>query len=93
MKLKRRAYELLQALETEPLLGLPLSYLPRTGDLRGARKLYLGPSRDVPPSHRIVYRLLPDEDKPTDVDVIAVGKRADYQVYKRAVERLRKMQA
>lgn len=91
IKLKRRANELLEALEADPLLGLPLAYLPRTGDLRGCRKLYLGPSRDAAPSHRVVYRLLPDEERPTDIDVIAVGKRADYEAYRRALERLRKI--
>jgi hypothetical protein len=91
IQLKQRAYELLQKLEARPSLGLPLSYLPQTGDLRGCRKLYLGQAKDVAPTHRIVYRLVPDEGRPTEVDVIAVGERADYEAYKRAVTRLHRI--
>jgi hypothetical protein len=38
--------------------------------------------------HRVVYRLLPNEKAPVEVEIIAVGPRADLEAYKRASRRL-----
>lgn len=70
-------------LERSPWLGQPLHDFSDTGDLSDCRKLYVGDR-----THRIVYRLLPDESAPTTVDVIAVGERELLQVYVEAARRL-----
>jgi len=71
------------ALREKPFLGKPLAKLPMTGDLSECRKIYFDQAR-----HRIVYRLLPDEQNPVTADIIAVGPRAAAQVYADAVRRL-----
>lgn len=87
-QLKRQALALLHKLKAAPLLGQPLGYQQSTGNLEDCRKLYFGESLKGPPTHRIVYRLAPDEHAPTEVDVIAVGPRRDAEAYKVAVKRL-----
>jgi ParE toxin of type II toxin-antitoxin system, parDE len=82
-KLRLEAVKLIVALKIAPRLGRPLEHNPQTGDLSDCRKLYFDNAR-----HRIVYRLLPSERKPTTVDVIAVGPREALEVYEAAVERL-----
>lgn len=82
-RLRLEAMKLMVALRTTPRLGKPLDYAPQTGDLSDCRKLYFDNAR-----HRIVYRLLPNERKPTRVDVIAVGPREALEVYEAAIERL-----
>lgn len=58
-------------------------------DLSGCRKLYVGANPALrKPSHRIVYRLLPDEAHPSTLEVIAVGPRADLAAYRDAALRL-----
>jgi len=37
------------------------------------RKLYFDEQRDMDPRYRIIYRLLPDEDGPTKVEVPGAG--------------------
>lgn len=60
-----------------------------------ARKLYFDEQRDMDPRYRIIYRLLPDEDKPTKAEVIRIGLKVPYgdeeQIYRQvgqALERL-----
>ena len=82
-ELRQEALRLLVRLRDEPDLGLRLGKRRDTGDLRGCRKLYFDEDR-----HRVVYRLLPTEKQPETVDVIAVGPRAEMEVYVEAVRRL-----
>jgi len=70
-------------LREKPYLGQPLANLPETGDLSDCRKIYFDEAR-----HRVIYRLLPDEQDPTSIDVIAVGPREAAAVYTEAVRRL-----
>ena len=65
------------------VFGLPLGPDPRTGDLSGCRKIYFGNT-----SWRVVVRYVPSERSPVRTVVLAVGARADMQVYHDAVQRL-----
>src|SRR5438093_970385 len=82
-ELRREALALIVELETRPFLGKALGKSVMTGDLGDCRKIYFGNDE-----YRIVYRLLPYENDPTDIDLIVVGKRKGYDVYEEAVERL-----
>lgn len=94
--LKRRALELLAQVSTaNPRLGKPCGFAFSTGNLSDCRKLYFDESQDMDPRYRIVYRLLPDEDKPTKAEVIRIGLKVPYgdeeQIYRqvgRALDRL-----
>lgn len=81
--LRLEALRYIVALAKKPRLGQRLENLPHTGDLSDCRKLYFNEAR-----HRIIYRLLPDDRRPTEVDVIAVGPREAEGVYVEAVRRL-----
>lgn len=70
-------------LESHPYMGQPLGIHPTTGDLSDCRKIPFDNYR-----HRIVYRLRPNEMKPTEADVIVVGPREALEVYDLAVSRL-----
>jgi hypothetical protein len=59
-----------------------------TGDLSGLRRLKFDRPEVGPERYRVVYRLLPDDDSPETVEVIAVGPRGGHAVYREAVDRL-----
>jgi hypothetical protein len=61
---------------------------PDVGDLTYYRKVAFDEKR-----YRIVYRLLPNESQPTIIQVIAIGPRAELEVYKTAVARLEELEA
>jgi hypothetical protein len=102
-RLRRVALESMAALRSDPHRGARLDW--RLGnDLSRARKLYFDegdtplrtnflapPSRPDGPRYRIVYELLPTQEQPTLVRVIAVGPKIDPGggdgVYRRASER------
>jgi len=94
--LKRRALELLVRVSKEnPRLGKPCGFAFSTGNLSDCRKLYFDEEQDADPRFRIVYRLLPDEEKPAKAEVIRIGLKVPYgdedQIYRqvgRALERL-----
>jgi hypothetical protein len=94
--LKRRALELLAQVSTgNSRLGKPCGFAFSTGNLSDCRKLYFDEAQDVDPRYRIVYRLLPDEDKPAKAEVIRIGLKVPYgneeQIYHqvgRALDRL-----
>jgi len=66
-------------LETSPELGIPLG--KKAGyDLSGYRKMYANKKQ-----FRIVYKIV--EDK-IIIEVIAIGKRDDMEVYKKASQRI-----
>jgi len=72
------ALKQLRKLERNPLAGKPLGH--KFGyDLSGYRSLYFGGKR-----YRIVYRL---DDEARRVTVVAIGKKAKFEAYRRAAER------
>lgn len=91
-EVKDAAIQGLVDLLANPLIGEELRYVHGLGDLAACRKLYIDVPTDKrnpgPPRYRIVYRLLPNSDQPTTVQVISLGPRADEIAYRRAVARL-----
>jgi len=72
------ALKQLRKLEGHPLVGKSLGH--KFGyDLSGYRSLYFAGKR-----YRIVYRL---DDEARQVTVVAIGKKAKFEVYRRAAER------
>ena len=82
-RLKLEAMKYILRLEHAPKLGKGLEYHAGVGNLSDCRKIFIDHRR-----HRIIYRLIPDEQNPTEVDVIAVGPRELLEVYRAAVQRL-----
>lgn len=95
-QLKRRALELLaQVSARNPRLGKPCGFAFSTGSLSDCRKLYFDEAEDMDFRYRIIYRLLPHEDKPAKAEVIRIGLKVPYgdeeQIYRqvgRALDRL-----
>jgi hypothetical protein len=86
---------LAQVSTANPRSGKPCGFALSTGNLSDCRKLYLDEAEDMDPRYRIVYRLLPDEDKPAKAEVIRIGLKVPYgdeeQIYRqvgRALDRL-----
>jgi len=76
-ELKRRTLERLAQVSREnPKLGKPCGFAFSTGNLFDRRKLYFDEQRNMDPRYRIVYRLLPDEDRPTRAEVIPRRRRS-----------------
>jgi len=72
------ALKQLRKLERSPSVGKPLGH--KFGfDLSGYRSLYFAGKR-----YRIVYRL---DDKARQATVVAIGKKAKFEVYRHAAER------
>ncbi|MEA2018839.1 MAG: addiction module toxin RelE [Campylobacterota bacterium] len=72
-------YKQFKKLEKSPELGIPLG--KKSGyDLTGYRKMYADKKQ-----LRIVYRIIDDI---IEVEVIAIGKRDDMEVYKKSSERI-----
>lgn len=84
-----RVIGLLALVASGDLAGLPLEERKFTADLSDCRKIYfdLDP-RELRPRFRLVYRLLPNEDRATRVQAVAVGRRADLDAYARAARNL-----
>jgi mRNA interferase RelE/StbE len=78
---KEQVARQLRKLETAPLLG---EHLGNRGglDLTGYYKLYAARK-----AIRIVYRIIEME---VIVEVVAIGKREDFEVYREAVKRIHK---
>jgi hypothetical protein len=91
------AWGLLEHLREHPFFGKPLQSSALTGDLSGARSLYVidfdHERVQWPPPYRIVYRLLPSERDAQKAQVIWAGPRDDLAVYRTAVGRLRRAQS
>lgn len=66
--------------------GKLLSKRNVSGDLTGLYRLRFDVPGKRPQRFRIVYRLTPAE-RPTTVEVVAVGQRADHAIYREAVAR------
>jgi mRNA interferase RelE/StbE len=78
---KKLVAKQLKKLETSPHLGEPLGNL-RGLDLTGYYKMYAAHK-----SIRIVYHIIEQE---VVVEVIGIGKRADFEVYVEAAKRVLK---
>ncbi len=59
-----------------------------SGDLTGCRRLRFDLPGERPQRFRIIYRLLPDDQRCDTVEVIAVGPRGGHAAYQAAVARL-----
>jgi hypothetical protein len=59
-----------------------------SGDLTGCRRLRFDLPEEHPERFRIVYRLLPDDQHPDTLEVIAVGLRGGHTAYQAAAARL-----
>ncbi len=88
--LLRAIRALLPGLRDDPLArSLPLDYDSRIGNLGDCRKVYFDESPTMRPAGcRIVLRLLPDEEAPTQLQIVSIGPRANLEAYRRAVARL-----
>ncbi len=84
-----RVFGLLKDLARREFAGLALEEKEGTADLSDCRKVYfdLDP-RAERPRFRLVYRLLPTADRPTMVQAVAVGYRANLDAYVRAARNL-----
>ncbi len=78
---KRLVAKQLKKLEASPHLGQPLGNV-HGFDLTGYYKLYA-----VKKSIRVIYRIIDDE---VVVEVVGIGKRADFEVYAEVARRLLK---
>lgn len=100
--LQRIALQWMQRLRRTPRLGRHLTWRPG-GDLRDCRKIYFDeddtpleqnfmPAKRVAdrPRYRIVYRLLPGEEKATHAQILGVGPKRDRGggIYPRVARRL-----
>ncbi len=59
-----------------------------SGDLTGSRRLRFDLPGQRPERFRVIFRLLPDDQNPDTVEVIAVGPRGGHAAYQAAVARL-----
>jgi len=84
-ELQREAATFLLRLKREPLRSQRLE-ARSLGDLSDCRKVYFDESR-----HRIVFRLLPNEQQAERIEIIAVGPRKDAEVYRAALARLNRL--
>jgi hypothetical protein len=76
---QRRALELLGRIANgQALLGKPCGYQPRTGNLDDCRKVYFDVSVARSPDYRLIYRVLPDESRPAEIEAITVGRKYTY---------------
>lgn len=78
---KKQVAKQLKKLEDAPHLGVPLGNM-KGFDLTGYYKLYAAKK-----AIRIVYRIIEDEIL---VEVVGIGKRADFEVYSEVARRLLK---
>jgi len=73
-EVQKRALQLLgEVANTDPLKGQPCGYQHATGNLSDCRKLYFDDAQDHDPRYRLVYRVLPTEDVPAEIEAITVG--------------------
>jgi hypothetical protein len=71
---QKRVLQLLgEVANTSPLKGQPCGYQHATGNLSDCRKLYFDETQDREPQYRLIYRVLPSEDAPEEIEAITVG--------------------
>ncbi len=91
-RLRKVALWWLKHVRRDHSLGKALGFQASTGDLRGAFKLYFDeddepwnplwqpptrPPGDPVPRYRIVYQLLPDDENPELIEVVAIGPKPE----------------
>lgn len=80
---------LLRAITNQEIEGRLLVRRVTPGDLSDCRKVYFDESPDDPrPGWRLVLRFRPDDRNRVQVQIVAIGRRKDGEVYETAVERL-----
>jgi hypothetical protein len=84
-RLKIRALAVIELVVSDEIRGRPLLNTASTGDLSDCFKVYFGINDE--PTHRLVYRLLPDGTIEV-VQVVAVEQRDEAYVYLLAAHRL-----
>ena len=85
------ALELLGSLVRREVEGVPLEYRASVGDLSDCYKVYFDPdTRNEKPRFRLVYRWVGGRLEGMILEGVAVGRRADLDVYLRAAEALRR---
>ena len=77
--IRLQVFKKLKRLQTSPTLGLPLGN-KNNMDLTGLRKIYVAKKKV-----RIIYEVIDDE---LIIYTIAIGKRDDMEVYKKAASRV-----
>lgn len=83
------ALDLMASIERADVEGVPLEYRPSVGDLSDCFKLYFDPDpRNEKPRFRLVYRWIGGRLQGMILEGVAVGRRADLDVYLRAAEAL-----
>ncbi len=85
-----RAQALVELVVDREIEGEEFKLLASYGDLSDCRKIYFGVTAE--PTHRIVYRLLADEEIEV-VQVVAVEQREEGYVYLLAAQRLAQLPA
>lgn len=93
---KRRVLELLGLIAGGQLgLGKRCGYQVQTGNLDDCRKVYFNVILAVNPTYRLIYRVLPNEQRPRTVEAITVGPKFTFDaagnrdsIYVRAAELL-----
>lgn len=89
-----QARQLIVSLTADPLRGDWLEHHP-TGDLSSCRKVKFGPDEvddngtNLGPALRLVYRLVPSNTEPPEIEVLAVAPRRNLEAYAIAAARLR----
>lgn len=88
LRTKKMALDMLVHVRNGDVRGIALDQRVATGDLGDCFKLYFDPDGSTKPRFRLVYRFTPDELTAVAIEAVAVGQRANLDVYRRAAERL-----
>ena len=88
LRTRKMALDMLVLIRDGKVHGEPLGEHVRTGDLSDCYKFYFDPDCSGKPRYRLVYRDSPDELTAVALEAVAVGQRADLEVYLRAADRL-----
>lgn len=89
-RVRKMALDMLVLVRDKEVRGVALGNHVATGDLSDCYKLYFDPVGVGKPRFRLVYRFAPDEITAIAIEAVAVGERANLEVYLRAAERLKR---
>lgn len=85
LDVRRAALELLLSIARTEVKGVALEYRPSVGDLSDCFKVYFDPDRgQEKPRYRLVYRMVGGRVEGLVLQGVAVGHRANLDVYVRA---------
>jgi mRNA interferase RelE/StbE len=88
LQTKKMALDMLVHVREGRVHGVKLDELVTTGDLGDCYKLYFDPDGSAKPRYRLVYRYTPDEISAVAIEAVAVGRRANFDAYQRAIKNL-----